>query len=465
MNLNDSWETLSDLVHKAVRRLEKKDVTCVEAFFTRTQTTEVVIRNSEILTQNKADDAGVGFRVAVEGDKVGFACTNTLSEKAIFEASEKAFAIARVSSRVPSFALPEATKPAKVEALFDSKVAGITVEETVDVAKRSIDATEGFDKRVIVKDGRVSYQAGWRGIANTLGVDSEEQESKAYLYLAGGGEQNSKVTGSCPGFMFKRTVDLHPEVVGENVGKMVVAQFEPKLLPSFEGTVVFGSEAVSYQICDVLIDALKGENVIARRSTWTERIGQIIASENLTVSDNAVLEKGFASRSFDDEGYPSQNTVLIKNGKLEGFLHHATSANALKTKNTGNASRFPGGLGMAHMVVGNGYRAKPEAYPSNLVIQHGKKSKDELLSEVKKGVLVEFMAGFAQEGSGVISAQLSRAFYVKNGEVQYPIKSGMVSGVAFDWLKKISGIGNDSKQFQNSFVPSLRIENVKIIGA
>jgi PmbA protein len=156
---------------------------------------------------------------------------------------------------------------------------------------------------------------------------------------------------------------------------------------------------------------------------------------------------------------------LIKNGKLESFLHHATSANALGTKNTGNASRFPGGLDTVRMIVGNGYRAKPEAYPSNLVIQYGRKSKDELLSEVKKGVLVESMAGSAQEGSGVISARLSRAFYVKDGEVQYPIKGGMVSGVAFDWLKQISGIGNDSKQFQNSVVPSLRIENVKIIGA
>ena len=465
MNLNDSWETLNDLANKAVRKLENKDATCVEAFFTSTQTTEVAIRNSEILTQNKADDTGVGFRVAVEGDKVGFACTNTLSEKAIFEAGEKAFAIAKVSSRVPSFALPEASKPAKVEALFDSKVAGITVEETVDVAKRAIDAAEGFDERVIVKDGRVSYQAGWRGIVNTLGVDCEEQESKAYLYVGGSGEQNGKVTGSCYDFMFKRTVDLHPEIVGENVGKMVVAQFEPKQLPSFEGTVVFGPEAVSYQICDVLVDALKGENVIAKRSAWTERIGQIMAPENLTVTDNALLEKGFASRSFDDEGSPSHNTVLIKNGKLESFLHHATSANALGTKNTGNASRFPGGLDTVRMIVGNGYRAKPEAYPSNLVIQCGKKSKDELLSEVKKGVLVESMAGFAQEGSGVVSARLSRAFYVKNGEVRYPIKGGMVSGVAFDWLKQISGIGNDSKQFQNSVVPSLRIENVKIIGA
>jgi PmbA protein len=120
---------------------------------------------------------------------------------------------------------------------------------------------------------------------------------------------------------------------------------------------------------------------------------------------------------------------------------------------------------MVRMIVGNGYRAKPEVYPSNLVIQSGDKSREELLSEVERGVLVESMGGFAQEGSGVISAQLSRAFYVENGEIRYPIKGGMVSGVAFDWLKQVSGIGADSKQYLNSFMPSIRVENVKVVGA
>jgi predicted Zn-dependent protease len=93
------------------------------------------------------------------------------------------------------------------------------------------------------------------------------------------------------------------------------------------------------------------------------------------------------------------------------------------------------------------------------------KKKEELVSETKKGVLIESMAGFPQTGSGLISAQLSRAFFIQNGEVQHPIKGGMISGIAFDWFKQVSGIGRDSKQFQNAVVPSLRIEDVKVVGA
>jgi PmbA protein len=313
--------------------------------------------------------------------------------------------------------------------------------------------------------GRVLFEHGWRGIINTLGVDMEEQETKTALVLVGSGKQNNEVTGGCSDFMLSRSVDLKPEEVGENVARKVISMFNPKPLKSFQGTAVFGPDAVSYQIVNVLIDTLKGETAAAGRSAWSKSVGQVVASENLTVVDDAVLEDGFSSRSFDDEGCRSQSTVLIRKGKLEGFMHNATSADVMKVDNTGNASRFAGGADMTRAIVGNGYRAKPEVYPSNLTIQKGNKTKEQLISEVKEGVLIEVMAGFPQAGSGLVSAQLSQAFYIKNGEIQHPIKGGMTSGVAFDWFRKVSGVGNDAEQSQNAVVPSLRVEEAKIVGA
>ena len=98
-----------------------------------------------------------------------------------------------------------------------------------------------------------------------------------------------------------------------------------------------------------------------------------------------------------------------------------------------------------------------------MMIPSGSKSKEDLVSEVNKGILIEEMAGFPQKSSGIVSLQLSRAFYVNNGEIMFPIKEGMVSGIAFDWFKNISGIGNDQKHFQNAIVPSLMVEDVKFI--
>jgi len=465
MDSKADWENLSNMVHKALNFLDRKDISYAEAFFTSTRTTEVTIRNSEIFAQNRADDSGVGFRVVAPGNKVGFACTNSTNEKAVIEAGVQAMSLARLSSEVPNFALPEARRLPELRGLFDSEVAVAKVDEAVDLARRAIESAEGFDERVIAKHGLVVFESGWRGVANTSGVDHVERETRAVIYLGASGEQDGEVTSSCYDVAFSRSLDLEPEQVGESAARMATELFKPRKLKTFKGSVIFGPEAVSSQIFTVLMNALKGENVVTAASPWAGKVGQVVASDSLTVNDNAVLENGFSSRRFDDEGYPSQKSVLIQNGNLLSFLHDATSAHALATENTGNASRSHGGFDMVSSIIGNGYRTRPEVYASNLVVQAGNRTRDELVSEIRKGVLAESLAGFPQAGSGVVSAQLSRAFFISNGETQFPIKGGMVSGVAYDWLNQISGVGNDVKRYQNAIVPSITVEEVQLVGA
>jgi PmbA protein len=458
----EEWTILHDLAYKAVRELERKGSTA-EAFFTATDITQIAIRNSQISSQNRLEDAGVGIRVALH-NRIGFACTNTITEKAIRRAGEQAFSIAEVSPRIPDFVLPEPGTLPQVNGLYDPEMAEIKGEEAVDVAERAITAAEAVDDRVRVKSGLVLYESGCRGIINTQGIDCEEPETRASLYVGGIGEDSNKVTGICSDALYSRSEALNPEEIGESVGRKVCRMFNPQSVQEFEGTVIFGPEAVSYQLIEVLIDALKGDFVLAGRSFWTGKLEQKVASTILTVVDDGVLGNGFFSRQFDDEGCPSQQTVLIQNGILQHYLLHAASAHALHTENTGNASRYTVGFDIVANIIGNGYRTKPEPYSSNLVILPGTKSKEDLISEVKKGVLVESMAGFPQAGSGVISAQLSEAFFIENGEIQYPVKNGMISGAVFDWVGNISGMGNDVKQVRNAVVPSVRVEDVKVVG-
>lgn len=460
----ERWDFLAGTAGRAVKVLGEK-ASHAEAFYVGSQRTEVTIRDSEVLTQNRIDDYGVGFRVAVEGEKVGFACTNTLSEKAILAAGETAFRIARVSSRVPGFTLPKGDMPLKVKGLSDTSIGEVTVEKAVEVAERAIRAAESEDKRVIAKDGKVSYESERVGVVNTLGVDLEEDRTWAYVYLGATGEHQGEVTPSCYDVMVTRKLPLQPERVGGKVAEDVARLFKPQPVESFEGTVIFAPEATSYQLVDVMLDALKGENVMAERSPWTRKVGHRVASEELTVKDDALLKGGFLSRAFDDEGCPSKETPLIRAGELVGFLHDATTANALGVENTGNASRSPGGFELVHSIIGTGYRAKPEVYSSNFTITPGHRTTEELVSEVERGVLVESMAGFPQSGSGMVSAQLSRAFYIEAGEVKHPIKGGMVTGVAFNWLKNISAVSSESKAYFKGVVPSLLVENVQIVSS
>ena len=465
-SLDERWVLLGDATDKSISDVIKRGATHAEAFLTDTLVTEVFIRNSEIFAENVTSDAGVGFRVAVDGEKVGFACTNLVDQKAIAQSAHKALDIAKVSAVVPHFSLPSPTEIPRVSGLYDKRVEAIDVQDVVNIARRVIETAEGHDSRVIAKTGVVSYQIGKRRVINSLGVDTEEKLTRCFIYLGGVGEEANEVTPSCDDYELKRSADINPEVIGKNVAETVIAQLKPRKIDSFEGTAVFEPAAVAYQLFDAIVGALRGDAVANRRSAWANRIGEVVVSDNLEISDAATLKDGFGSRCFDDEGHPSQRTEITRKGKLQCFLQNATSANTLKMENTGNASRdiAAGGLDMTRSIIGGGYRSKPGIYPSNLTIRPGNKTKSELISEVEKGVLVEAMSGFVQAGSGLISAQLSRAHLIQNGEVQYPIRGGMVSGIAFDWLMNVSGIGRETKQSQNAVVPSLRIERVKVLG-
>jgi PmbA protein len=466
VNSSEDWQSFSNLVHKVMTKLGKhREISLAESFFTSSESTEVTIRNSQIFAQNKRVDSGVGFRIAVPRNRVGFACTNIVTERTILEAAQQAIGIAKVSPELGNFCLPFKRKDLSVNGLCDPRIVEARVEEAVDMAERAINAAEEFDRRVIAKDGRVIFTSEWVGIENTQGVALEEQRTEAVVYLGGGGEQEGEVTSSCYDTQFSRTMDLNPEAVGESAARQVTQMFNPKPLKSFQGTVVFAPQTVSYQIAEVLIDAIKGSNVLSGKSAWSSKVGQMVAQDTLTLIDDATLPHGVGARSFDDEGSISQKTMIIDKGTLRSFLHNATSAEALGSENTGNASRAIQGFDLVDMIIGQGYRTTPAIAPANLTVHPGDKSKEELISETAKGVVVSSMAGFPQAGSGMISAQLSQAFLIEGGEEKHPVKGGMISGVVFDWLQTISGVGNDSKQFQNCAVPSIRVEDVKIVGA
>jgi PmbA protein len=462
----DVWNRLGDTARKTLKSLEKLGAEKVEAFFTTTQTTEVTIRNSEIHAENAAEDTGIAFRAATSDSRIGFACTNVVNtEESILKTGKTALSITKLSAPSPKFDLPTEHRIPNVSGLFDRTVLEVTVEERTDVARRMIESAESLAKGITAKAGQVTTSHVQKGIINTLGVDCETRETRVVAGIYGTGRKNGQTTPGCFDVELKRSFDLSPEKIGKAVAQKVIAQFDPKPVETFDGTLILEPEAVSYQFCDAMIDALNAKNIIAGTSPWKGRTGQTVASERLTVLDDGILEGGFGSRSFDDEGYPSQTTTLISKGTLRSFLHDATSSHKMRTQNTGNSSRSTGSLELTTQIVGSGYKAQPQIYPSNLTIQPGNKTKDQILSEVKKGILAEAMAGFVQPSSGLISAQLVRAHYIENGETKHPIRGGMVSGTAFDWLKQISQVGNERKQFPNSVVPSLQIEKVKIIGS
>jgi len=128
-----------------------------------------------------------------------------------------------------------------------------------------------------------------------------------------------------------------------------------------------------------------------------DSIGSQIASDQLEITDNAILEGALCSRPFDAEGSTSQNTPLIESGILRNYLHDSYTSTKDGVESTGNSNR-------------SSYRATPNIGTSNLVVTPGSSTLDEMISEAKKGVLCTFTFDRPNFVTGELSAMIMEKY-------------------------------------------------------
>ena len=189
------------------------------------------------------------------------------------------------------------------------------------------------------------------------------------------------------------------------------------------------------------------------QSLMREQLGKNVAHSIVNIIDDALLNTGYNTRPFDDEGYPSQKTVLISDGRLQSYLHNTITALKDGTISTGNASRS--------------FKTSINISPSNLYIKPGSSSKDDLYSVFPKCIEIVQLSGM-HSGCNTISGDFSmgaQGFYCEDGQRKYPIHNFTVSGNFLNLLKHIVGLADDLK-FKLSAIgsPSILVENLSISG-
>jgi PmbA protein len=180
-------------------------------------------------------------------------------------------------------------------------------------------------------------------------------------------------------------------------------------------------------------------------------LGKRIASEQVTLVDDATLAKGLATRPFDGEGVVSQRTLVIERGVLRNFLYDTYTARKAAARSTGNASR--------------GWSSLPHIGTSNFVLEPGAKSADEIVRSTKRGLLVTAMLG---SGANVVTGEYSRGangLWIENGEVVHPVQEVTVSGSLLELLAAIDAVGNDLELRSSTAAPTLRIGEAMISGS
>lgn len=200
---------------------------------------------------------------------------------------------------------------------------------------------------------------------------------------------------------------------------------------------------------DTVQAALNGRQVLEGASPWSDRLGEVVMADPLTLSQQP--DTGPYSCPFDDEGSPTQPLLLIREGRLQQFYGDRTTGRLLGTGTTGN-----------------GFRPGMGSYPTpglvNLLIQPGKGSLCDLIGQLDDGLVVDQLLGGGAGISGEFSVNVELGYRVQKGQITGRVKDTMIAGNVYTVLKQLVALGDDADWNGPCYTPSLIVEGISTTG-
>lgn len=415
---------------------------------------ECTVRLGELETLKEAGSSAAGVRV-FRGKRTGTSSTSDLSEDGLRRMVASAMALAEVSMEDPfaGLPLPEELGAAGGDmALFDGGVEALDPAERIAMARRAEKTALDFDPRITNSEGG-SYgsSVSTRAFANSLGFLGSYRSSSCSLSVvsvAGDGEGKLERdywydVGRSPGQLES------PEEIGQKAAEWALRRLGARKVATQKVPVILDPR-VARSLVGHMFSAVTGDAVYHKSSYLAEKLGEIVASKQVTIIDDALMPGGFGSSPFDDEGVPSRRTVVVGEGRLETFLLNTYMARKLGMRTTGNASR--------------GLAGNPGTGHGNLFLQPGTRTREDLISSVENGFYVTELLG---SGVNIVNGDYSRGaagVWIEKGRLAWPVHEVTVSGNLAEIWARVEAVGSDL-EFRGSVAsPTLLIGEMRVSG-
>ena len=247
-------------------------------------------------------------------------------------------------------------------------------------------------------------------------------------------ENGAREQGSAGGggrFDFSYFDDAVLRRYAEEAVHQAVVNLKAEAAPAGQMTVVLGAGWPGILLHEAVGHGLEGDFNRKGSSAFSGRVGERVAAAGVTVVDDGTIAQRRGSLNIDDEGNPSQRTVLIENGILKGYLQDSLNARLMGVGPTGNGRRES----FAHL---------PLPRMTNTMMLAGAHDPQEIIASVGKGIYAaNFGGGQVDITSGKFVFSMSEAYLIENGRITRPIKGATLIGNGPDVLTRVSMIGND----------------------
>lgn len=416
------------------------------------------VRLREVESLKQAGSRGAGIRVLLgngSGRHTGSSRTSDLSPKGMEEMVRSALDLARVTTVDPHAGLPDPEELGSLQTpllLYDDAIAELDTDWKIAQAKLAEDTALSADPRIQNSEG-ASFDSylGARAFANSSGFSGSYRTSSCGLSVVPvAKDENGAMERDYWHTSSRRASAIEAaEEVGRRAAARVLRRLNPRKIPTQKAPVIF-EPRTARALLGELFDTVNGGAIYRQASFLAGKLGEKIASEALTIIDDATMPGLFGSTPFDDEGVRSRRTVVIDQGVLKSYLLNTYCARKLGLKTTGNASRgLSGNAG-----VGNG----------NFYIAAGVVTGEAMIAGVRQGLYVTELIGAS---ANIVTGDYSSGaagVWIENGELAYPVSEITIAGNLKQMLLDLSQVGSDLEFRSSVASPTIMIQEMTISG-
>lgn len=409
------------------------------------------VRMGEVETLQESTDRGLGLRVLLDGKQASVSGSD-FSVDALNRLIAEAIELVKATSVDEHISLPQPEEYAvDIEDLdlYDPEVERLTPEDKIEMALRSEAAARAVSPLITnFEGGGFDSAYGSLILANSLGFAGEYRGTSFSLATVPVATGDGRMQRDYWYDVRRHLEDLTaPEELGRKAAERALRKLGGRPVPTQNVPVIFEPNVARDLIGDIF-QAASGEAVFRKASFLVGQLGEVVASNKVTIIDDGRIRRGVGSRPFDAEGLPTRRTAVIRNGVLENYLLDTYTARKLGMKSTGNASR--------------GLVGAPGVETGNFFLEAGESSPQEMIGSVSKGLLVTELLGF---GVNIVTGDYSRSasgIWIEKGELTFPVQGITIAGNLKEMLRAIEVVGNDL-EFRGSVVaPTILIGRMTI---
>ena len=440
---------LDDIAGDLISRAIKGGASACDVVAVNGLSTSVEARNGKLENTEHSEGISVGLRVFA-GQSQAIVTASRFTEQDRAELVERAVAMAKVAPQDPYAGLADdnllaanwpdldicdSASPSSNELLataLDAEAAGLAIAGVTQSGGGSASAQRNEIFLATSSGFNGGYARTSYGISASMVAGSGTAMARDYDYSAC--VHLSNLEGA--------------EKIGCTAGERAVKRLDPRKVPSQKCPVVF-DQRVASSLIGHFSGAVNGASITRGTSFLKDDMGKQVFAENINIIDDGQMARGLASKPFDGEGLATGKRHMIENGKLQSWFLDYRSARQLGLTSTGNAGR--------------GTAGGPSPSSTNLYLQAGQQSPQELIADIKNGFYVTELIGMGVNGVTGDYSRGAAGFWIENGEISYSVSEVTIAANLRDMFALL--VAADDLEFHGSTnAPTCLIKEMTLAG-